>query len=302
MTMSRENRGLILRLKTSPSASRVMRSASTIPSMDFTISPSPDDQIGCTRYDAALFPKFGSVFEQVGDQGAFHLLAQPPEEATRALVMENRGDKDVTALRYFWVMTNRDGTAKNRTVSYDSYLLEEYHPVLQAKQRKLISRLGTVDESLVEHVLAGSGVFVGGVDFRDSIAEVTSLTFTVDMVMFADGEIAGPDSGKFAVELGCRRRAAEFVAKQVRLAEAESRDVAPVLSAITEIPTLRNSSYPQGDFITAWIRRYANEYMRAVRHNNDFLRAATLRRLENHRTLPEYYRSGGRPDQDDEFK
>ena len=133
----------------------------------------------------------------------------------------------------------------------------------------------------------------GGVDDRDSIDEVTSLVFTVDMVLFADGEIIGPDNAKFAGELLCRRRAAEFVAKQIRLAEAESRDVTPVLSAFAEIPVVRDRIYQQGDFVTSWIRRYANEYLRAVHHNMDFVRTATLRRLENHATLPEYYRNEG---------
>lgn len=185
--------------------------------MDFAISPSPTHQVVFSRYEPAVFPKFQSIFEQVRSQGAFHLLAQPSEEAVGALVMENRGDKDVTALRHDWVMTNRDGTVKKRTVSYDSYLVEEYHAVLPAKERKLISRLGAVDESLIDHVLAGGGVIAGGVGFRDSIEEVTSLVFTVDVLLFADGEIVGHDNGKFAVELSCRRRAAEFVAKQIRL-------------------------------------------------------------------------------------
>jgi len=110
---------------------------------------------------AALFPKFKSVFEEVRNQGAFHLLAHPPEEATRALVMENRGDMNVIALRYDWVMTNRDGKVRKRTVSCDSYHVADYHAVLRAKERKLISRLGAVDESLIDHVLAGGGAIAG---------------------------------------------------------------------------------------------------------------------------------------------
>jgi hypothetical protein len=65
------------------------------------------------------------------------------------------------------------------------------------------------------------------------------------------GEIVGPDNGRFAVELRCRQRAAEFVAKQIRLAEAEDRDVTPVPSALAEIPVLGNRLYPQGDFVQA---------------------------------------------------
>jgi hypothetical protein len=263
---------------------------STIPCMDFEISPSPTQQIVFSRYDTALFPKFQTVFEEVRNHGVLNLLSQPSEEAARALVMENLGDKDVTALRYEWVMTDQHGKVTKRTASYDSYLVADYHAVLPAKQRKLISRLGAVDESLIDHVLAGGGVFAGGVDHRDSVAEVISVVFTIDMLLFADGEIAGPDKGKFAVELLCRRHAAKFVAKQIRLAEAENRDVTPVLSALAEIPVLRNRLYPQSDFVTSWIRRYASEYLRALHHKDDFLRTATVHRLENHAPLPTFYR------------
>jgi len=110
--------------------------------MDFTIGPSPTHQIVFNRYDAAQFPKFKSVFEQVPNQGAFSLLAQPPEEAARAVVMENRSDKDVTAFRYEWLMTDQHSKVRKRTVSCDSYQLEDRRAVLRAKERKLISRLG----------------------------------------------------------------------------------------------------------------------------------------------------------------
>ena len=117
--------------------------------------------------------------------------------------------------------------------------------------------------------------------------------FDVDMLLFADGEIVGPDTGKFALELRCRQRAAEFVAEQIRLAEAESRDVSPVLSALAVIPLLRDRLYPHGDFVASWVRQYASQYLRAVHHKNEVMRRGTLRRLENHSTLPKFYRSEG---------
>jgi hypothetical protein len=76
---------------------------------------------------------------------------------------------------------------------------------------------------------------------------VTSLRFEIDMLLFADGELAGPDTDKFAAELRGRKPAAEFVAKQIRLAEAEGRDVTPVLSALAEIPSLGRLGHVQGD-------------------------------------------------------
>lgn len=76
------------------------------------------------------------------------------------------------------------------------------------------------------------------------------------MLLFADGELAGLDAEKFAVKLACRKPAAEFVAKQIRLAQAENRDVIPLLSALAEAPYLRD------DFLAKWTRYYAADFLR----------------------------------------
>jgi hypothetical protein len=179
---------------------------------------------------------------------SFEFLAQPPDEAEIAVVMENRAAKDVTALRYYWAITGEDGNVIKHTDSSDSYLVDVYHPVLGGKDRKLICRSVTVDESLIDHVLRGGGSM--GCRIRSgtrSLTGVTSLRFEIDMLLFADGELAGPDTDKFAAELRGRKPAAEFVAKQIRLAEAEGRDVTPVLSALAEIPSLGRLGHVQGD-------------------------------------------------------
>jgi hypothetical protein len=84
------------------------------------------------RYDAALFPKFESVFDQVPDQGAFSLLAQPPHEAAGAVVMENCTDKDVTAFSYGRLMTDQDGKVRNAlfhasTMQHSTFRQHDHH-------------------------------------------------------------------------------------------------------------------------------------------------------------------------------
>ena len=49
--------------------------------------------------------------------------------------------------------------------------------------------------------------------------------------------MAGPETNRFAAELLCRKPAAEFVARQIRSAQADGRDVTPVLSALDKIPS-----------------------------------------------------------------
>lgn len=252
--------------------------------MEFTFSASPSPNLVVTRYDAALFPKFRIVFESPSPGGVFRMLAQPPEEAGRAVVMENRADKDVTALRYCWFMASDGAKERKHTVTSDSYMVDVYQPVLKAGDRKLICPSTTVDESFIEHVQRGGGGIGGG--GSHSLASVQSLRLEFDMALFADGEIAGPDTDRYAAELQCRKPAAEFIAKQIRLAEAEGRDVAPVLSALAEVP------YLHPDPLAKWTKEYARESLRRIK--NPFpgvdWRTAVLRHLENRPTLPKVYR------------
>jgi hypothetical protein len=255
--------------------------------MEFTFSASPSPEVVVTRYDGAVFPKFRIIFETPSPEGIFRHLAQPPEEANRSVVIENRSDKDVTALRYRWLMTAEDSKERKQTVSSDSYIVDVYHPVLKSGDRKLLCPSMTVDESFIDHALHGGGG-IGGGSGRQSLAGVSSLRLEFDMLLFADGEIAGPDTDKFAAELQCRKPAAEFVAKQVRLAEAEGRDVRPVLSALAEVP------YLHPDPLAEWTRRYARECLHRIEHPLPGVdwRSAMLRRLENRPAPPKFYRRG----------
>lgn len=251
--------------------------------MEFSIDPSPSEQVVFSHYDPVTFPKFRIVFERTGKNDEIQVLAQPPEEADTAIVMENRSDKEVTALKYNWVLIGGDGDVKMQTVSLDSYVTNFYRALLRPKERMLITRVGTVDEAVIDHVQGGGGAISAGISFRDHHADVASLRFQVDMLLFADGEITGPDTGKFALEMRQREIAAEYVARHIRLAESEGRDVTPVLSAVEEIAM-------RTDPLLKWVRQYAQQYLRAMHHGTENMHEAILSQLENHPKLPKFYR------------
>jgi len=125
-----------------------------------------------------------------------------------------------------------------------------------------------------------------------SLPAIVELSFEIDFLVFEDGETAGTDSDQYAVELHCRKPAAEFIAKQIRLAMAESRDLTPVLSALADIRCFGNLRRTQGDRLVQWTRHYAREYLHAMRRENGTIdwREAKLRRLENRPPLPKFYR------------
>jgi hypothetical protein len=256
------------------------------------IAPSPSAEIVLCRYDEAAHPKFRYLFKASTDS-RFLNLARDPEEASVAVILENRSAKAITALRYRWVVSDAAGNQRTLARSCDSYMVDVYRAVAEPGSRHLISPSGSVDEALIDHVLAGGGMMGGRCGSEPSLANVVEGNFEIDFVLFVDGEIAGIDGNQFGAELRCRKPAAEFVVKQIRAASAEGRDVTPVLSALSGIPCLGRTRRGQGDPLLHSIQRYARDYLIAMRVQNQGpfdMREAKLRHLENRPTLPRFYR------------
>lgn len=261
--------------------------------MELLLGASPSPEITLSRYDPALFPKFRPIFDGSKPDGPLRFLVREPEEANTAVVMQNSSERDITALRYNWFITDEEGSEREHIASADSYMVNVYHPVLGRGDRKLIMRSTAVDESLLDHVLRGGGVIGSGIiDRQRDHSEVKSIRFEIDFVLFIDGEIAGPDRGKYAAELHCRKPAADFVAKQIRLAESEGRDVIPVLSAVAEMPHIGNLRRGQGDPLVHWVQKYARDYLHTVQPHAAAVNTpeARLRQLENRPIMPKFYR------------
>lgn len=257
------------------------------------IVPSPSADVRLTPYDAAAFPRFRQVFDANESSPLFH-LARDPEEASVAVVLENRSARAITALGYRWVAINQSGRSQPRTCFSDSYMVDAYRAVAEPGARHLITPSSMLDEALIEHVLGGGG-FIGGRTGPRSLDNIVEMTFEIDFILFADGKISGADLDRRALELQCRKPAAEFVAKQIRRAMQEHRDVEPVLSALAEIPcfgSLRRLGRGPNDPRVLWIKYYAQDYLRNVKRGDDGINWAEvgLRHLENRPTLPKFYR------------
>lgn len=245
--------------------------------MEFIVGESPSPDLKLIRYEKRSFPKFESFWT-----GALGPLTGPIEENAYAVVLSNSSDRDLTALRFEWIVTEVDGERRPRTVSSDSYMVDAYRAVLSPGDRMLICPSTSIRESVIDHVLAGGGTLGSGSHGRPIPPDAISIEFRIDLLLFADGELCGPDTARYAAELHCRNSAAAFVAKQVRAAEAENRDVTPVLNALIEMPRTRE------DHIAASIRRLASRYLRTM--HNETMRTATLRYLENQPAVPTFYR------------
>jgi hypothetical protein len=257
------------------------------------IVPSPSSQVAITLFDEVLFPRFKPIFLPQPEDSPLRYFVRDPAEIPLTLVLENRSEKAITGLRYRWRKLDQSGKVRNHSVSSDSYWIDVFRPVAAPGSRHLIAPSGSLDEAMLDHAQAG-GSFIGGKisGTIGPLPEVVEVTFEIDLVVFADGEIAGPDPDKFAVELQCRKRAAEFVARQVRLADAERRDATPLITALADIPHLSRSGHGYYDPLVHMTVKFAHEYLRRVQHKIGALdmREVELRRLENRPELPKFYR------------
>jgi hypothetical protein len=256
------------------------------------ISPSPTPRVILNRYEKSLFPDFDQLFETPFPSSPMCHFAREPEEASVAIVFENRSEKPITAWRYQWQIIDVSGRRRTHTASGDSYAVDVFRPVAEPESCFLITPSGSINQTTLKHVLAGGGFIGSGSRAKHSLDDVVELTFEIHLILFADGEIAGPDPDHFAAELQGRKAAAEFVAKQIRLARAEGRDVVPVLTALAEAPSLGGFGSAQGDPLFHSVREYARDYLRHVhRKIGDLdMGEARLRHLENRPTLPKFYR------------
>lgn len=257
------------------------------------IAPSPCPDVVITPFDEALHPEFKQVFEPQLESSALRYFARGPAELPLTLVLENRSKKAITGLSYRWRKLDASGKIYNQTARSDSYFVDVFRSIAAPASRHLIGPSGMLDEAMLDHAQAGGGL-IGvktGVT-RRPLPEIVEVTFEIDLIVFEDGEITGPDPDRFAVLLQCRKRAAEFVARQVRLADAEGRDATPVVSALAEIPHLGRPGHGTYDPMVHMTVEFAREYLRNVQQKRGEvdMREVELRRLENRPELPKFYR------------
>ena len=140
----------------------------------FTIVPSPSRML-CSRNTTKLFFQNSSRSSTSRMTSPLRHLTVDPDEAAIALVIENRSEKAITALRWRWLKSDASGNIRNNTCSSDSYMVDVFRAVVEPGSRRLISRSANLDESIIDHVLAGGGVVGAKVTglrpFLENVAE-----------------------------------------------------------------------------------------------------------------------------------
>ncbi len=251
------------------------------------IVPSPLDEIELSRYIERELPAFGRLQEAAVRSLPLRQLLGGVEEDAGTVVLENAGAKDLTALAWRWTFVDAEEKSRTRTFSVDSYGEVGTRPVAASGSRLRLTPDGGIGEVPVEGVQAArytSGRVPGARTAQQVLPGVMEVWFQLDLLLFADGELAGSDPDRFALELQCRGRAAGYVEQQIRAAMAEGRDAAPILAALRDVPHLHD------DALARTVSRFAREALRRSAHTSTHAFDASLKYLESRPELPEFYR------------
>lgn len=256
------------------------------------IVPSPCADVVLSSYEGSTFPIFKEILEKADRKNSgLRQLGLVPEEASVAVILENRSAKDITALRFGWAFEVESGESDPREDSYDTYRSLPLRSVVRADSCQFIVPSGRLHDALYP---SKAFRYVRSATDQSVPPTAVAVTFQIDFILFADGQMFGPDHRHFAKELESRQAAAKFVAQQIRLALAERRDPAPVISALCDLPQLH--SHPLESLVRDCARTFLQSTLR-LDHRSSRVKSA-LWRLENMPPLPSFHRpdDAGRSD------
>jgi hypothetical protein len=197
-------------------------------------------------------------------------------------ILANNSDRSIVGLVVQWTYTNAGGNPIINNTRSDSFMQMSNRAVIHPHSRLLVGPGTFLSEALAGEPHAGNVPIekLDGSGHRE-MSSASDLTSKIDVIIFGDGEVVGPNSNHFDTELQNRKLAAGVVARQARNAMAKGEDPKIALSRILESSPSRN------DTLGKWTVRYAQMLLREP---NSF--DAQLRSLENLPEPPNFFRKG----------
>jgi len=196
--------------------SAALEQASQVP-LGFTIVDSPTLELTLSAYDPRLHSEFAGMLQQLpGSQGT----------AAHSAVLTNASRERVTAAVSRWTIVSNDGNLRTKYVVRDGYFPVNRATPLWPGQRLLVTpdHFSPAIDVSKPHFWISTGA-------RPS-ENASSLAVALDSAVFESGRIVGPDIHDIAGYIHGRHAAAKRIAQSIKDAEADGRDVAPMLTAM----------------------------------------------------------------------
>jgi hypothetical protein len=173
-------------------------------------------------------------------------------------IISNKSEKDLTALAIRYVFIDRAGQQKGFRYVTDSYISRRSNPVLAAGSTMMVAPGTFLPESLAGKSYIGGATFSGrglldGVARR--IPSAASIEVELDVAIFADGEMAGPNKLGFPSDIIARAAAARQIADIVARAQARGESPDSALQSVATTPSVKE------DTGARWLRRLASDML-----------------------------------------
>lgn len=193
-------------------------------------------------------------------------------------LLTNESDKNIVGLMIRWTYTDAGGRPGASSVHTDS--LDRPKTVLLGPHATLIvapKMFFPVAFATVPHV----GPTLADLESSDgAMVGATNIQASIDLIVWQDGEIAGPNVARFDEELAGRKLAATVLASQIRNALAQGVDPKETLKQTLLIKPDGHDLYALQTHI--WARSLVNA--------RDMEKAAQF--LEGQPDVPKFYRRG----------
>lgn len=235
------------------------------------IDPSPTSRIEIAPYDSNNALTFARVF------GEFPAIApfQP-----FSVVILNKANNDVVAVGLKWTIKDADG----KEHEYPSYTYIYLSPRSASLARPGKKLLAAPNVFISESTAQASGM-IGLVPDKRTMepwSHASEVGVKIDCIIFADGEIVGPDTIGVAQDIQDRKIAAAIVAKRVRESRSQGKDLR---QALLDLDTESTSAWGTR------ARRYQRHFARSLLQTRYV--DAVLNSLEKIPNPPKFYRKDG---------
>jgi len=179
-----------------------------------------------------------------------------------SFVLKNLSNRAIVAIAVEWSYTAQDGH-EGRGFAKSNSLSTNTGAVVQPYERLFVGPKVFLPESLAFAPHIGSPF--EALDGRSAhwAATASQITAKIDVVIFEDGELVGPDQSQLGVEIQSQKMAADQIASKVRYAQSQGQDPTPMLKQIAEAPMESTT-----DFIGLWSGLYAHQLLSAQGSNN----------------------------------
>jgi hypothetical protein len=157
-------------------------------------------------------------------------------------LLTNKSDKTIVGLMVRWTYVDAQGFARVQNVSIDSFARPNSPGLLAPNARLIVAPNSFLPEAYANLPHVGPGLADFNSQAVPDMIGATQITASIDLVMWQDGEIAGPNKTRFDEEIQNRKLAATQLAKQIRNSIANGVDPKAVLRQILETKTVRSDT------------------------------------------------------------